>query len=169
MTAMLQEMRRLEVARSRGEITPAQYNDIRRRLLNAVEEVEVVDGQGRATRGASGAPGARQRQAAMARPGAGQAQARAAHVAGPRMNIWGLVVLLSGLATLATLFLGAMLGDFTIALTVAVTVCAALLVASAKTIFAQDAAQAAALEKRAHALREAQAKAAKSAEAAEAA
>ena len=85
------------------------------------------------------------------------------------MNIWGLVVLLSGLATLATLFLGAMLGDFTIALTVAVTVCAALLVASAKTIFAQDAAQAAALEKRAHALREAQAKAAKSAEAAEAA
>ena len=167
MTAMLQEMRRLEAARSRGEITPAQYNDIRRRLLNAVEEAEVVGGQGRATRGAAGAPGARHRGAAMARPGAGQARARAATAAGPRMNIWGLVVLLVGLATLATLLLGVMLGDFTIALTVAVTVCAALLVAGAKTIFAQDAAKAAALELRARALREAQAKAAKAAEGAE--
>lgn len=167
MTAMLQEMRRLEAARSRGEITPAQYNDIRRRLLNAVEEAEVVGGQGRATRGAAGAPGARHRGAAMARPGAGQARAQAANAAGPRMNIWGLVVLLVGLATLATLLLGVMLGDFTIALTVAVTVCAALLVAGAKTIFAQDAAKAAALELRARALREAQAKAAKAAEGAE--
>ncbi|CUH79199.1 hypothetical protein TRM7557_02256 [Tritonibacter multivorans] len=175
MTAMLQEMRRLEAARSRGEITPAQYNDIRRRLLNAVEEAQVADsqigGQRRAPRGVApnvaGAPGARQRGAATARPGATASGARAATAAGPRMNIWGLVVVLVGLATLATLLLGFVLGDFTIALTLAVTVCAALMVAGAKTIFAQDAAKAAALELRARAIREAQAKAAKGAEGAE--
>ena len=127
MTAMLQEMRRLEAARSRGEITPAQYNDIRRRLLNAVEEAQVADsqigGQRRAPRGVApnvaGAPGARQRGAATARPGATASGARAATAAGPRMNIWGLVVVLVGLATLATLLLGFVLGDFTIALTLA--------------------------------------------------
>lgn len=172
MTAILDKIRQLDAARKRGDISEAEYNLARARVLATVEDADVVETprpQRAAVHGAqaTGAPSARPRAArtATAAPAATPPGARSgatsrapAKASSPRAAqnrigpdrgqvaatssgaettaaeegslIWGIVLIGLAASALLTFLLGRLIGDITIALTLAVTVFAAIVIAA---------------------------------------
>ncbi|MFW8635971.1 SHOCT domain-containing protein [Cribrihabitans pelagius] len=104
MTVIFEEIRRLDAARKRGEISPAEFAAAKARLLNSVEEANVLP-QGTA--------------AAAPRPPAATAS-----------GLWGMLAMGLLGAGVLTVLAGQLIGDLTIALTLAVTVLAAIVIAA---------------------------------------
>ncbi|MFV1443362.1 SHOCT domain-containing protein [Phaeobacter sp. JH20_36] len=108
MSAILQEIRQLEAARDRGEISPEEFTKAKTRLLNTVEEATVLPQ-------ASRQPVARTavRPSGDVAPGA-----------------WGMLLLALCAAAAMTVLVGQLIGDLTIAFTLVVTVFAAIVIAA---------------------------------------
>lgn len=116
MTAFLEEVRRLESARKRGDISPEEYETAKSALLETVEEVDVT-------------PTARPRVAR-----ATATEATPARNADTISNFLSLLVMGFCAAGILTFVIGQLIGDMTIALTLVVTIFAALLVKAAKRL-----------------------------------
>ncbi|APG48528.1 SHOCT domain-containing protein [Phaeobacter porticola] len=106
MSAILQEIRRLEAARDRGDMSPEEFSRTKDQLLSMVEEATVLP---RADR---------------------QAQARARPSVDATPGAWGMLVLALCAAGGMTLLVGQLIGDVTIAFTLVVTVFAAIVIAA---------------------------------------
>ncbi len=146
MTVMLERLRQLEAARKRGDLTDAQYADARSKLLSMVEDVDVeTTGPRTAPPRANAAPprpkATRPAQAARprSRPAAPHSARRAAPAVASQTEtaesddmsfFWGLVLVGLCAAGLMTFLVGRLIGDITIALTLAVTVFAAIVIAA---------------------------------------
>lgn len=102
MTAIFEEIRQLDAARKRGEISPEAFAAAKARLLNSVEEAEVLSQQAAAVRRRPAAP--------------------------PASGLWGMLAMGLLGAGVLTVLAGQLIGDLTIALTLAVTVLAAIVV-----------------------------------------
>lgn len=138
MTAILQNLRQLDAARKAGAITQAQYEEIKWRMLNAVEDAEELPPSGRAPQAErrSGKPSPT--RAAM-RPEKPPQGATTAPNEPPLPNLstsslLGLVLVVLGVGAVGTLIMAKLIGDITIALTLALTVAAAVLVSAAKRL-----------------------------------
>ena len=138
MTVMLERLRQLEAARKRGELSDAEYASARARLMAVVEDVDVE------TTGPTARPSATPQEPAKAarprpRPTAAQPTRRAAPAVAPHSDpaesddmsfFWGLILVGLCAAGLMTFLVGRLIGDITIALTLAVTVFAAVVIAA---------------------------------------
>ncbi|MBT8155069.1 SHOCT domain-containing protein [Epibacterium ulvae] len=117
MTAILEDLRRLDAARKRGDISHSVYEEAKGRLLGQVEDVQIV----------AEAPNTANRahdRSEQDRPGQ----------EANNQGLWSL--LLVGLlgAGIMTFVLAQLIGDLTIAVTLVVTVFAAILVKAAKRL-----------------------------------
>ncbi|MFW8593590.1 SHOCT domain-containing protein [Cribrihabitans neustonicus] len=101
MTAIFEEIRQLDAARKRGEISPEAFAAAKARLLNSVEEAKVLS-----------QPAAVRRRPAPP----------------PASGLWGMLAMGLLGAGVLTVLAGQLIGDLTIALTLAVTVLAAIVV-----------------------------------------
>lgn len=141
MTVMLERLRQLEAARKRGDLTDTQYAEARSKLLSMVEDVDVETTGPRAARPRPSAAPPRPAQAA--RPRAHSAAPASARRAAPAVAphpesaasddmtfFWGLVLVGLCAAAIMTFLVGQLIGDITIALTLAVTVFAAVVIAA---------------------------------------
>ena len=167
MTAILDEIRRLDAARKRGDISAKEYASERGRILASVEDADIaptmdeprVRPSRQADTAASGRTQSPHRSArTSARPSARPAPERAvpreaepapqaARTASPQpkseaidfadpdasddiTNFWGLIFIGFCGAGLMTFLVGRLIGDLTIALTLAITVFAAMVIAA---------------------------------------
>ncbi|KIC36125.1 SHOCT domain-containing protein [Leisingera sp. ANG-M7] len=104
MTVILEEIRRLEAARKKGDISEAEFAKAKGRLLETVEDATVLPPfEFEPPR----------RQASKAAPGP-----------------WGTVMIGLLMAGLLTFVAGQLIGNITIAFTLVATVCAAIVVAA---------------------------------------
>ncbi|MQY41720.1 SHOCT domain-containing protein [Epibacterium sp. SM1969] len=110
MTAILEEVRRLESARKRGDISPDEFETAKSALLGTVEEVRVTPTARRA------------------------AATKVSDDTEPTSNLLSLLVIGFCGAGILTFVLGQLIGDMTIALTLVITVFAAVLVKAAKRL-----------------------------------
>jgi len=134
MTVMLERLRQLDAARKRGDLTDAQYADARSKLLSMVEDAE-VEPAGPHARGAAAAKAARPRPRTAATSSARRAAPMVAPQSDPAEShdmsfFWGLILVGLCAAGLMTFLIGRLIGDITIALTLAVTVFAAVVIAA---------------------------------------
>lgn len=111
MTAILEDLRRLDAARKRGELSPDAYEDAKRRLLGDVEDVQIV---------------------AESRPRPQRLRTARAQMRGDGM--WSLLLLGMFGVGILTLITALVVGDMTIAVTLVVTIFAAILVKAAKRL-----------------------------------
>ncbi|KUP92800.1 hypothetical protein [Tritonibacter horizontis] len=163
MTAILDEIRRLDAARKRGDISAKEYASERGRILASVEDADIAptmdEPRVRPSRQAdTAASGRTQSPHRSARTSAGPAAERAvpreaepapqaARTASPWpqseaidfgdpdasddiTNFWGLIFIGFCGAGLMTFLVGRLIGDLTIALTLAITVFAAMVIAA---------------------------------------
>ncbi|MFS4581913.1 SHOCT domain-containing protein [Phaeobacter sp. C3_T13_0] len=112
MSSILQEIRQLEAARERGDLSPEDFTRAKTRLLNTVEEATVLPQAQRQSPGQSPTRAAR-RQSSDVAPVA-----------------WGMLLLALFAAAAMTLLVGQLIGDVTIAFTLVVTVFAAIVIAA---------------------------------------
>lgn len=112
MTAVLDELRRLNAARQRGDITDREFSRIRASLENDVEDARVIDGT---TVPATGNP---QPDAALP----------------PEANLWHIILFVVLVFTVGTAFVAWLISDVTIALTLAATLLAAISVHAAQKL-----------------------------------
>lgn len=110
MTAVLEEIRRLEAARLRGDIKHDEFRRLRASLLAAIEDAEIVE-------------------APRADP----------DPTGPAPQLWVLAFALGAAAGIFTLVAGWLIGDATLALTLAATLLAAVAVAAYRRLEAREA------------------------------
>jgi hypothetical protein len=106
MTAIFEEIRRLEAARKNGEISAAEFAEAKGRMLEVVEEATVL-------------PLAEDVPRRRAAPDALQGD-------------WTLIALGLAMAALFTFVAGQLIGSMTIALTLTLSLVAAVLVAAAR-------------------------------------
>ncbi|MEW2911819.1 SHOCT domain-containing protein [Leisingera sp. JC11] len=104
MTVIFEEIRRLEAARKKGDISEAEFAKAKRRLLETVEDATVL-------------------------PPFEFEQPRR-RVSGAAPGPWGTVLIGLLMAGLLTFVAGQMIGNITIAFTLVATVCAAIVVAA---------------------------------------
>lgn len=109
MSSILQEIRRLESARDRGELSAEEFAAAKETLLGSVEDATVIS-QERPRRRAQPSPAPVSRNAPS--------------------GFWGIVAIALVAALAMTVLVGQMIGDFTIALTLVISVLAAVLVAA---------------------------------------
>ncbi|WP_293575301.1 SHOCT domain-containing protein [Phaeobacter sp.] len=113
MSAILQEIRRLESARDRGELSEAAFDEAKEEILNAVEEATVIS---------------------QSRPSA-EPQGQTASPADTAQNGWfGLLAVGAGVTLALTSVVGQLIGDFTLALTLMVSILAAIVFAAARKL-----------------------------------
>ncbi|TNJ41060.1 SHOCT domain-containing protein [Phaeobacter sp. B1627] len=152
MTAILEEIRQLDAARKRGDISAKEYATERERILASVEDADVTptfSARPRPQPAARAAP-ARPRSAPgpasrpvtdtpnpSSGPSAGRPQARPETTVGNTVgnpdditSFWGLIFIGLCAAGLMTFLIGRLIGDITIALTLAITVFAAIVIAA---------------------------------------
>ncbi|OIQ27289.1 MAG: hypothetical protein BM562_14990 [Alphaproteobacteria bacterium MedPE-SWcel] len=155
MTAILEEIRQLDAARKRGDISAKEYATERERILASVEDADVTpsfSAQPRSQPTARAAP-VRPRRAPEPAPGPApsrapspdrpQARAEARPEVRPEVrtetsagnpddisSFWGLIFIGLCAAGLMTFLIGRLIGDITIALTLAITVFAAIVIAA---------------------------------------
>ncbi|AHD11040.1 SHOCT domain-containing protein [Phaeobacter gallaeciensis] len=108
MSAILQEIRQLEAARDRGDISPEDFTKAKNRLLSTVEDATVLPQANRQP-----PPRATVRQSGT-----------------PASTAWGMLLLALCAATVMTVLVGQLVGDMTIAFTLVVTVFAAIVIAA---------------------------------------
>lgn len=110
MTTILEDIRRLDAARKRGDISPDVYEHEKRRVLGRVEDVQLVS---------------------ETRP-----ERRNPHRAREDENqgLWSLLLVGFCLAGILTFVAAQLIGDMTIAVTLVVTIFAAILVKAAKRL-----------------------------------
>jgi len=150
MTAMLEKLRQLDAARKRGDLSDAEYSAARARLIETVEDVDVEPAAAPPRRPRpprqDPKPEARNpRRAASGeakpRPVAPPSQATRRTASSPQQPsettspddmsfFWGLVFVGLCAAGLMTFLIGRLIGDITIALTLAVTVFAAVVISA---------------------------------------
>lgn len=110
MTAILEDLRRLDAARKRGDISHSVYEEAKGRLLSQVEDVHIV------------------------------AEAKPAQHSSDRTDddanqgLWSLMLVGFCGAGILTFVLAQLIGDVTIAVTLVVTVFAAILVKATKRL-----------------------------------
>ncbi|NIZ14200.1 SHOCT domain-containing protein [Phaeobacter sp. HF9A] len=130
MTAILHEIRQLDAARKRGDISAEEYATARGRLLASVEDA-AVEPQEPARHAARGRPAPRRPAARAARPTPKPPSAPSEGTAPDDMSgFWALILIGLCAAGLMTFLVGQLIGDITIALTLAVTVFAAIVIAA---------------------------------------
>ncbi|MEO0939272.1 MAG: hypothetical protein AAFY38_14065 [Pseudomonadota bacterium] len=105
MTAVLQNLRQLEAARRRGELTNLEYTARRAAMMAAVEEATLAEGE----------------EAAAAK-------------SAPRGNPWAVGLMLLAAAFVLTALGTWALGDLSLALTLAVTLLAAVTVTAFQSL-----------------------------------
>ncbi|MBY6066546.1 SHOCT domain-containing protein [Leisingera aquaemixtae] len=104
MTVIFEEIRRLEAARKKGDISEAEFARAKGRLLETVEDATVLP------------------------PFEFEPQRRRAASTGP--GPWGTVLIGICMAGLLTFLAGQLIGNITIAFTLVATVCAAIVIAA---------------------------------------
>ncbi len=114
MTAILEDLRRLDAARKRGDISHSVYEETKGRLLGQVEDVQIVA------------------EAPTALRATDQTQDRMQEEA--NQGVWSLLLLGFLAAGILTFLLAQFIGDLTIAVTLVVTIFAAILVKAAKRL-----------------------------------
>ncbi len=131
MTVMLERLRQLDAARKRGELTDAQYADARSKLLSLVEDADLEPAGSKPSRPRPRRP-APAAASSRAAPSAMPVEARRSDTAenSDMSFFWGLCLVGLCAAGLMTFLVGQLIGDITIALTLAVTVFAAVVIAA---------------------------------------
>ncbi len=125
MTAILEEIRRLEAARKRGDLSPDAFENAKNALLADVEDVPIVSQTSRFAR--------RPREHNNAGV-AGRSASPASPQTDETSGIWGLLSIGFLGAGILTFLLAQLIGDMTIAVTLVVTIFAAVLVKAAKRL-----------------------------------
>ena len=118
MTAVLDELRRLNAARQRGDITEREFSLIRASLENDVEDARVIEGT-LVSKTAATQPDKSPDTASDSLPEA---------------NLWHIFVFMLLVFTVGTAFIAWLINDVTIALTLAATVLAAISVHAAQKL-----------------------------------